>query len=248
MNLQEMSWEEVGTYLETRDDVVLPVGSTEQHGPIGLIGTDALCATAVAEGAAAFSGTIMLPPVAYTPAPFNMAFPGTISVSEATFSALLSDIIASLATQGFRRLYVLNGHGANLAPMRALAETAPLAMRIRSWWDYPETNALRQSLYGDWEGMHATPSEIAITQARHRRIDRAPLPAPRALDAAFRAAHAGDRHGPPEDHRAEFPCGRVGSWSELARPEHGADLLALAIREAAADMQDFARLAGPDTG
>lgn len=248
MNLQEMSWEEVGTYLETRDDVVLPVGSTEQHGPIGLIGTDALCATAVAEGAAALSGTIMLPPVAYTPAPFNMAFPGTISVSEATFSALLSDIIASLATHGFRRLYVLNGHGANLAPMRALAETAPLSMRIRSWWDYPETNALRQSLYGEWEGMHATPSEIAITQARHRRIDRAPLPAPRALDAAFRAAHAGDRHGPPEDHRAEFPCGRVGSWSELARPEHGADLLALAIREAAADMQDFARLAGPDTG
>ena len=239
MNLQEMSWEEVGVYLETRDDAVLPVGSTEQHGPIGLIGTDALCATAVAEGAAALSGAIMLPPVAYTPAPFNMAFPGTISVSETTFSALLSDIIAALATHGFRRLYVLNGHGANLAPMRALAETAPLSMRIRSWWDYPETNALRQSLYGDWEGMHATPSEIAITQARHRRIDRALLPAPRALDAAFRAAHAGDRHGPADEHRAEFPCGRVGSWSELARPEHGAELLALAIREAAEDIRSF---------
>jgi creatinine amidohydrolase len=248
MILQEMSWEEAKAYLETRDDAVLPVGSTEQHGPIGLIGTDALCASAVAEGAAAQAGTIMLPPVAYTPAPFNMAFPGTISVSEATFSALLSDIIAALATHGFRRLYVLNGHGANLAPLHALAETAPLSMRIRSWWDYPETNALRQSLYGEWEGMHATPSEIAITQARHRRIDRAPLPAPRALDATFRAAHAGDRHGPPDEHRAEFPCGRVGSWSELARPEHGADLLSLAIREAAADMQDFARLTGPDTG
>jgi creatinine amidohydrolase len=248
MNLQEMSWEEVEAYLETRDDAVLPVGSTEQHGPIGLIGTDALCATAVAEGAAAQAGTIMLPPVAYTPALFNMAFPGTISVSEATFSALLSDIIVALATHGFRRLYVLNGHGANLAPLRALADTAPLSMRIRSWWDYPETNALRQSLYGEWEGMHATPSEIAITQARHRRIERAPLPAPRALDAAFRAAHAGDRHGPPDEHRAEFPCGRVGSWSELARPEHGADLLSLAIREAAADMQDFARLTGPEAG
>jgi creatinine amidohydrolase len=87
--------------------------------------------------------------------------------------------------------------------------------------------------------MHATPSEIAITQARHRRIDRALLPAPRALDAAFRAAHAGDRHGPADEHRAEFPCGRVGSWSELARPEHGAELLALAIREAAEDIRSF---------
>jgi creatinine amidohydrolase len=246
MTLQEMSWEEVETYLASRDDAVLPVGSTEQHGPIGLIGTDALCATAVAEGAAALAGSIMLPPVAYTPAPFNMAFPGTISVSETTFSALLSDIIAALATHGVRRLYVLNGHGANLAPLRALAETAPLSLRIRSWWDYPRTNALRQELYGDWEGMHATPSEIAITQARHRRITRAPLPAPRALDAAFRAAHAGDRHGPPDEHRAAFPCGRVGSWSELARPEHGAELLALAIREAAADMREFAGLTGPE--
>lgn len=244
MRLDQMSWEEVAAYLAHRDDAILPVGSTEQHGPIGLIGTDALCATAVAEAAAERAGAIVLPPVAYTPAPFNMAFPGTISISEATFSALVSDIIAALTVHGFRRLYVLNGHGANLAPLKALAPSAPLALRIRSWWDYPRTNALRTSLYGEWEGMHATPSEIAITQALHRRIDRAPLPAPEALDAAFRAAHAGDRHGAPEDHRARFPCGRVGSWSELARPEHGTELLALAAEEAAADVLDFAGQSG----
>ncbi|MGR3640875.1 creatininase family protein [Alterinioella nitratireducens] len=240
MILQQMSWEEVETYLATRDDAVLPVGSTEQHGPIGLIGTDALCATAVAEGASARAGAIMLPPVSYTPAPFNMGFPGTISVSEASFTALVSDIIAALATHGFRRLYVVNAHGANLAPLKALAGEAPLSMRIRSWWDYEATNARRQSLYGEWEGMHATPSEIAITMARHRRIERAHMPAPEPLDAAFRAAHAGDRHGPPDEHRAQFPCGRVGSWSELARPDHGETLLDLAIGEAAQDMLDFA--------
>lgn len=242
MILQDMTWEEVDTYLTTRDDAVLPVGSTEQHGPIGLIGTDALCATAVAEGACDRVGAIMLPPVAYTPAPFNMSFPGTISVSEMTFTALVSDIIAALATHGFRRLYVVNAHGANLAPLKALAGEAPLSMRIRSWWDYEATNARRQSLYGDWEGMHATPSEIAITMARHRRIERAHLPAPEPLDAAFRAAHAGDRHGPPDAHRAQFPCGRVGSWSELARPAHGDELLELAITEAAEDITAFAGL------
>jgi creatinine amidohydrolase len=239
MRLDMMTWEEVGDYLARHDAAILPVGSTEQHGPIGLIGTDALCATAVAEGLGDRTGAIVLPPVAYTPAHFNMGFPGTVSVSEATFLALLGDIVASLATHAFRRLYVLNGHGANLAPLRALAGTAPIALRIRSWWDYPKTNALRLELYGDWEGMHATPSEVAITQALHRRVDRASLPAPEALDAAFRSAHAGDRHGPPDEHRARFPCGRVGSWSELARPEHGADLLALAITEAAADYREF---------
>jgi creatinine amidohydrolase len=239
MRLDMMTWEEVAAYLTRHDAAILPVGSTEQHGPIGLIGTDALCATAVAEGLGDRAGAIVLPPVAYTPAPFNMAFPGTVSVSEATFGALLGDIVTALATQGFRRLYVVNGHGANLAPLQALALRAPLDLCIRSWWAYPRTNALRQQLYGDWEGMHATPSEIAITQAVHRRVDRAPLPAPEALDAAFRAAHAGDRHGPPDEHRARFPCGRVGSWSELARPEHGADLLALAIDEAVEDYRAF---------
>lgn len=240
MRLDQMTWEEVGDHLARQDAAILPVGSTEQHGPIGLIGTDALCATAVAEGAGERTGAIVLPTVAYTPAPFNMAFPGTISVSEATFTALVGDILQSLATQGFRRLYVVNGHGANLAPLRALAGQAPLHLHIRSWWEYPQTNALRQQLYGDWEGMHATPSEIAITQARHRRILRDPLPAPEMLDATFRAAHAGDRHGPPDAHRARFPDGRVGSWSELARPEDGERLLALAIAEAAAEFRAYA--------
>lgn len=244
MRLDQMSWEEVEAYLAHRDDAILPVGSTEQHGPIGLIGTDTLCATAVAEAAGARAGSIVLPPLAYTPAPFNMDFPGTISVSEATFTALVSDIMAALAVHGFRRLYVLNGHGANLAPLKALVPNAPMEVRIRSWWDYPQTTALRTSLYGEWEGMHATPSEIAMTQSLHRRIDRAPLPAPEALDAAFRAAHAGDRHGAPHDHRVRFPCGRVGSWSELARPEHGKDLLALAAEEAAADLLDFVNQSG----
>ncbi len=239
MRLDMMSWEEVANYLTCNDAAILPVGSTEQHGPIGLIGTDALCATAVADGVGETTGAIVLPPLAYSPAPFNMAFPGTISLSEATFCALVEEILISLATHGFRRLYVMNGHGANLAPLRALAETAPLAVRIRSWWEYPKTNALRLQLYGEWEGMHATPSEVAITQARHRRITREPLPAPEALDAAFRAAHAGDRHGPADEHRARFPCGRVGSWSELARPQHGADLLAQAIAEAVEDYRTF---------
>jgi creatinine amidohydrolase len=239
MRLELMAWEEVAAYLNLRQDAFLPIGSTEQHGPIGLIGTDAICAAAVAEGAAQRTGAIVLPTVAYTPAPFNMSFPGTVSVSEDTFSALVSDILSSLAAHGFRRLYVLNGHGANLAPLQALAHAAPLALRIRSWWNYPRTNAHRLALYGEWEGMHATPSEIAITQAVHRRIDRAPLPAPEKLDAAFRAAHAGDRHGPPDAHRARFPCGRVGAWSELAQPEHGRDLLSLAITEAADDHLAF---------
>jgi creatinine amidohydrolase len=239
MRLDLMTWEEVAAYLTRSNGAILPVGSTEQHGPIGLIGTDALCAAAVAERAGAIAGAVVLPALAYTPAPFNMAFPGTISLSEGTFCAVVAEIMQALATHGFGRLYILNGHGANLAPLGELIPAAPLAVRLRSWWAFPRTDALRRELYGDWEGMHATPSEVAITQALHRRVARAPLPAPEPLDAAYLAAHSGDRHGPPAAHRARFPDGRVGSWSELARPDHGARLLSLAAEEAAADYAAF---------
>ena len=113
-------------------------------------------------------------------------------------------------------------------------------MRVRSWWDFDAVNALRQRHYGEWEGMHATPSEVAITQALHRVVPpgEAAEP-PEKLSAEFIRAHAGDRHGPPDEHRAEFPDGRVGSHSALARPEHGQALLAAAIDAVARDYRAF---------
>lgn len=244
MRLAEMTWPEVEAYLERSPGILLPTGSTEQHGPIGLIGTDAICAQAVAERVGEAAGAIVAPVQAVTPAPFNLGFPGTLSVRPETFTAVIHDILASLAGQGFRRVYVVNGHGANLAPIRAAIEDAvgdrpdALSVRLRSWWDYPETDALRKSLYGNWEGMHATPSEIAITQALVRVVTGAETP-PEQLSAAYIEAHAGDKHGRPEEHRRRFPDGRVGSHSALASPEQGRALLETAVREAAADYRAF---------
>lgn len=44
------TWPEVEAYLNTSKGMIIPIGSTEQHGPMGLIGTDALCAEAIAKG------------------------------------------------------------------------------------------------------------------------------------------------------------------------------------------------------
>jgi creatinine amidohydrolase len=238
MRLDRCTWPEVEAHLSRGGGVLLPVGSTEQHGPMGLIGTDTLCATAIAEAAAPLCGALVAPPLGYTPAPFNTGFPGTISISEPLFQALAAEVMAELHRQGFRTIYVLNGHGANLAPLRrAMAGLPEGVVRLRSWWEFDTVNSLRQTLYGDWEGMHATPSEIAITMASDRQPPVPPdaLVPPRRLDADYIRAHAGDRHGPPDAHRRDFPDGRVGSHSALARPEHGTELLALAAEALAAD-------------
>ena len=243
MRLDRMTWPQAEACFARLPVVFLPVGSQEQHGPMGLIGTDAICAEAIALGAAGRVGAAVLPPVAYTPAPFNMDFSGTVSISEDLFAGLVGEIAAGMARHGVRGIYVVNGHGANLAPLAALArERRAPVLRLRSWWDFAAVNALRASWYGSWEGMHATPSEIAITMAVF-----GPLPVPSAarqppepLPEGYLAAHAGDRHGPPDEHRARFPDGRVGSHSALARPEQGKALLAAAVDAVAEDFGIFA--------
>ncbi|MDG2286555.1 MAG: creatininase family protein, partial [Alphaproteobacteria bacterium] len=94
----------------------------------------------------------------------------------------------------------------------------------------------------DWEGMHATPSEVAITQDLHRVIASgiAEMP-PEKLSREYIKAHSGDRHGPADEHRASFPDGRVGSHSALARPEHGRALIDAAVDAAAKDFEMFSR-------
>ena len=112
----------------TRDEIaalapeallVLPVGTTEQHGPHLATGTDALIATAVAERAAAAAArpeTILLAPtLAYGASDHHLPFGGTLSLGIATFQLVLADLLASAAAAGVRRAFVLNAHGGNVA-------------------------------------------------------------------------------------------------------------------------------------
>ena len=124
--------------------------------------------------------------------------------------------------------------------MLANSSTPALRFRLKSWWEFPETDALRRRLYGAGEGMHATPSEVSITRALSPAVPDgretapwSPLPAERLRDLA------GDAHEDARVHRAAFPDGRVGSDSGLSSAEHGEVLLATAAREVAADFRRF---------
>ncbi len=241
MRLDHSTWLEIETYLENSKGIVIPTGSTEQHGPMGLIGTDAICVEEIANRGAKIAGACVAPTLSYTPAPFNMSFPGTVSLSEQVFEMMVAEIVAGLTSHGFEHIYFLNGHGANIAPIeRAVAKFRNTNFKIQNWWSYAEVDNMRKKYYGDWEGMHATPSEISITQATLRVIPAgSALEPPEKLTQNFMKEHAGDRHGSPDEHRAQFPDGRVGSHSALAKPMHGEALLAAASREFSKDYIEF---------
>lgn len=239
MKLEEMTWYEVQSYLEESAGIILPTGSVEQHGPLGLIGTDTICAREIAWAAAEHCEAIVAPEISYAPAHFNMSFPGTVSLPDEVYEAVVKNVLVSLAHHGFKRIYILNGHGANLSVLKTIAEGLPQTVCVRSWWDFDPVNILRDQFYGDWEGMHATPSEIAITQDTHRIVKMDGIDPPEKLSADYIAAHAGDKHGPPDEHRASFPDGRVGSHSGLAKAEHGNLLLKVAAKAVAEDYMRF---------
>ena len=252
MVLHHATWPEVEAYLKNSRGVVIPTGSTEQHGPTGLIGTDSITAETVALAMADITGALVGPTLSLSQAQFNLGFPGTVSLRPSTLIQVIIDYVQSLARHGFEHFYFLNGHGGNISPAHCafqelyadqslgLHRGAAVQCRLRSWWDFSEVNEIRQRLYGVAEGMHATPSELAIT--RHvlpavSCVDN--LPAPPLLSADFIKRHGGDNHEHAAAHRAQFPDGRVGSHSALGRPEHGAEIIALAARAAARDYVAF---------
>ncbi len=248
MRLDRATWCEVDSYLQRTDGIIIPVGSTEQHGPVGLIGTDAICAARIAEAAAECVDALVAPTLAYSPAPFNLGFAGTVSIAEEVFEALAKAVVESLHSQGFRHFYFLNAHGANLKPLASVARNlGGVEIRVRNWWDFEPVQELRSRLYGEWEGLHATPSEISVTRATDRSVESsAASNPPERLSREFIRAHAGDKHGPPQEHRAKFPDGRVGSHSALAKARHGRMLLDAASESTAQDYATF--LAAADSG
>ncbi|HEX6988398.1 MAG TPA: creatininase family protein [Bacillota bacterium] len=120
--LHEQRWPQVAEYLRQQDIVLIPVGSTEQHGRHLPVGVDALVAIRLAVDAAVKTGVLVAPPLWYGFAPQHMAFPGTVTLRPETLSAVVEDVGISLIHHGFRKLVLVNGHRiANLPPLQIAA-------------------------------------------------------------------------------------------------------------------------------
>jgi creatinine amidohydrolase len=137
---EKLTWQELNLAAEAGKVVVLPIGSTEQHGHHLPLDVDTRLASSVAYAAAEriADEVLVLPSVAYGYTHHVMDFPGTINISPSTLVAFLLDITRSVAYHGFTRIVILNGHGSNhplveQAGRQTVVQTGALCMTL-SWW------------------------------------------------------------------------------------------------------------------
>jgi creatinine amidohydrolase len=245
MLLHLCTWPEVEAYLTRSRAIIIPIGSTEQHGPTGLIGTDAICAEAIARTVGEKAQALVAPTLNVGMALHHTGFPGTISLRPSTLMLVIRDFVTSLVQAGFTKFFFINGHGGNVATLKAafselyaaladlnLLQHDQVRCQVNNWYMCSSVYNCAKELYGDQEGSHATPSEVAVTQYLYpSAIKQAKLSAAVSTDHKIYGA---------VDFRRRYPDGRMGSNPALATPQHGQRLLNLAVEDLYTDFLKFA--------
>jgi creatinine amidohydrolase len=174
--LERMTWPEVEAAGEAGvAAVMLPIGSTEQHGRHMPLDTDCLIARELcrlAAEAAEEQGVRLLvaPTLNVTLSWYHMQFPGSLRLSTATFLQVFAEVCDSLARHGFTRLIAVNGHGGNAAALTVAVnyalETTGRRVFLVQWWE------LAADVLAEIEGplIHAEEAETSIALALGQRV------------------------------------------------------------------------------
>ena len=231
MRIGDCNWMRVEEYLRRDDRAVLPLGSTEQHAYLSLC-VDSILSEQVAIEAAEPLGIPVFPALPYGPTPSFMAYPGTVTVRLQNHLAVVRDILESLATHGFKRLLIVNGHGGN-QPVSNLAsewmaEHPAVKVRFHNWWNAPRTWAKVQEIdpvasHASWMENFARTRVAGVKQPANQQpmVDFAKL---RLLD--------------PQGARALLGDGNFGGYYE--KPDEVMDALwKVAVAETRELLSDF---------
>lgn len=231
MKISDCTWPQVEEYLKEKDLLLIPIGSTEQHGPTGIIGTDFVTAQAISEEVAGKYELAVAPPICYGMARHHLGFPGSASLAPSTFIMVIRDIVDSFARNGFRKFVFVNGHGGNIAPLTtAFSEIkdhdVDYQLKIFNWWHLPSVREYEEKHFGDENGFHATCGEISVTM---RVREEAFKSIPSQNFEIERPAHSMPLS--PGEFRRIFPDGRMMSNPGLSTKQHGDVLFDLAVTE-----------------
>ena len=175
MHLAETTWPDAAD--ADADLAVLPVGSTEQHGPHAPLSTDALSAEAVAEaGTDAYDDEVAIAPtLPYGVSEEHRHFSGTLWLSPDTFRDAVREIVRSLAHHGWDRVVLVNGHGGNADALREVAASVTREGLARvaafTWFDAVDPADLGDAADSETMG-HAGSVETSVLMAHAPHLVR----------------------------------------------------------------------------
>lgn len=148
----ELSWRALERHRDAGSVVLIPMGSTEEHGPHNATG-DYLVTDAIAERAAVKARALMTPTIPFSYSEYFRTYPGTITVQGDTLRFLVRDVATSLIEQGFKKLILLNGHKGNEPILqlliRELRRDYGLLLPVIPALTFGRTANLMNELYGD---------------------------------------------------------------------------------------------------
>ena len=244
---QHLTWKEAAEAFKRGVVAILPIGSTEAHGPHLPLATDVIISEEMSRRAAEKLNArgieaLVLPPLAYTVTDFSSDFPGTVSIKKETAAALIGDICVSLYSQGARLVAIANSHlePEHIASIKEAIETVKKETgravvfpdkRRRRWAETLTEEFRRGDCHaGSYETslvMAARP-ELVREQLR-RRLERVPISiAERIRGGARSFTEAGGTEAYFGDPRAASREEGEASYDALS------DMIVIAVEEALA--------------
>lgn len=220
--LEELSWVELRDRIAAGSrTVLLPIGGTEQNGPHMSLGKHNSRVRVLAERIAGQLGnTIVAPVLAYVPEgsidppSAHMRWPGTISVPEAAFEAVLEGAARSLLRAGFTEVILLGDHGGYRASMDRVAARVPKVHALHEYYRAAtegHAQALRERGFAPREiGGHAGLGDTSLSLATAPSSVRVPLAQSRLPSATGDGVDGDPR-------RASVELGMIGAELVVAR-------------------------------
>jgi creatinine amidohydrolase len=192
--LSNMTWPEAEERLREAEAVIVPIGSTEQHGLHLGVGSDWIQAWEIARRVGERTGVPVLPVMPYGVSGHHKEFPGTITLTPDTLQMVVYDVLESLDRYGVERVVFMNGHGGNVGALTGAINEARedfgMLCAICHWWDI----LADKDLWGHPPEEHAGYAETAFTLASRPeavRMERAVLTPTRQVDGDIQLIRAG---------------------------------------------------------
>jgi creatinine amidohydrolase len=180
MQWSEQTWTELPASLErVGDAAILPVGATEQHGPHLGCGVDWVLADRLCAAVGAATQVPVLPALPYgCSLGHSRRWPGTIAIQPATLIAIVSEIGEWAHASGVRRLFMVNTHVTNAAPLRCALEMLRAAhddLMVALVNSATMSERVRAAHFADGDDWHANDAETSLILAlapQLARLDR----------------------------------------------------------------------------